>query len=173
MMCISALLRTSCEAYCFVLKWNPTMSMSKIPIYHTWVWNREICRCVIVRPRSHKLIVRRKIVPFKTIKYSIFFLVHSAIFSYISQYLETTWHLVQNSYIYYYYFCEIEKHTGSFLSSSTSDPDLGGFPQGWGVKCFVHGLYILQTGMHAWHFEHIVAPWQEIQSLAAHTNPPV
>ena len=33
------------------------------------------------------------------------------------------------------YFCEIEKHTGSFLSSSTADPDLGGFPQGWGVKC--------------------------------------
>ena len=67
---------------------------------YTLVWNREICRCVIVRPRSHMLIVRRKIVPFKTIKYYIFFLVHSAIFSYISQYLETTWHLVQNSYIY-------------------------------------------------------------------------
>ena len=32
-------------------------------LYHTWVWNRGICRCVIVRPRSHMLIVRRKIVP--------------------------------------------------------------------------------------------------------------
>ena len=41
-------------------------------LYHTWVWNREICRCVIVRPRSHMLIVRRKIVPIKTIKYFIF-----------------------------------------------------------------------------------------------------
>ena len=59
------------------------------------------------------------------------------------------------------------------MSSSTADPDLGGFPQGWGVKCIVQGLYILQTGMHAWHFEHIVAPRQEIQSLTAHTNPPV
>ena len=37
----------------------------------------------------------------------------------------------------------------------------------------VQGLHILQTGMHAWHFEHIVAPRQEIQSLTAHTNPPV
>ena len=49
----------------------------------------------------------------------------------------------------------------------------GRLTQTWGVKCFVQGLYILQTGMHAWHFEHIVAPRQEIQSLTAHTNPPV
>ena len=28
-------------------------------LYHTWVWNREICRCVIVRPWSHMLNVRR------------------------------------------------------------------------------------------------------------------
>ena len=26
-------------------------------LYHTWVWNRGICMCVIVRPRSHMLIV--------------------------------------------------------------------------------------------------------------------
>ena len=32
------------------------------------------------------------------------------------------------------------------------------------------GCKILQTGMHAWHFEHIDAPRQEIQSLTAHTN---
>ena len=37
--------------------------------------------------------------------FHFFFLVwlivlYSAIFSYISQYLETTWHLIQNSYIY-------------------------------------------------------------------------
>ena len=38
------------------------------PLYHTWVWNRGICRCVIVRPRSHMLIVRRKIVPITTTK---------------------------------------------------------------------------------------------------------
>ena len=37
-------------------------------LYHTWVWNRGICRCVIVRPRSHMLIVRRKIVPITTTK---------------------------------------------------------------------------------------------------------
>ena len=59
------------------------------------------------------------------------------------------------------------------MSSSAADPDLGGFPKAWGVKCIVQGLYILQTGMHAWHFEYIVAPRQEIQSLTAHTNPPV
>ena len=27
---------------------------------HAWVWNRRICRCVIVRPRSHMLIVKKK-----------------------------------------------------------------------------------------------------------------
>ena len=34
-------------------------------------------------------------------------------------------------------------------------------------------LYSLQTGMHAWYFECIVGPRPEIQSLKAHTNPPV
>ena len=29
-------------------------------LYHTWVWNRGICMCVIVRPRSHMLIVLKK-----------------------------------------------------------------------------------------------------------------
>ena len=51
------------------------------------------------------------------------------------------------------------------LSSSTADPDLGGFPQGWGFKCIIQGLYIFQTGMHAWHFEHIdrrFKVWQPI-----------
>ena len=29
-------------------------------LYHTWVWNRGICMCVIMRPRSHMLIVLKK-----------------------------------------------------------------------------------------------------------------
>ena len=32
-------------------------------LYHTWVWNRGICMCVIVRPRSHMLIVLKKVIP--------------------------------------------------------------------------------------------------------------
>ena len=35
----------------------------KIRLYHTWVWNRGICMCVIVRPRSHMLIVLKKVIP--------------------------------------------------------------------------------------------------------------
>ena len=34
-----------------------------ILLYHTWVWNRGICMCVIVRPRSHMLIVLKKVIP--------------------------------------------------------------------------------------------------------------
>ena len=34
-----------------------------VPLYHTWVWNRGICMCVIVRPRSHMLIVLKKVIP--------------------------------------------------------------------------------------------------------------
>ena len=34
-------------------------------------------------------------------------------------------------------------------------------------------LYILQTSMHAWHLEYIAGLWPKIQSLIAHTNPPV
>ena len=40
------------------------------------------------------------------------------------------------------------------MSSSTADRDLGGFPQGWGVKCIVQGLHILQTGIHAAFWTH-------------------
>ena len=43
-----------------------------ISLYHTWVWNHGICRCVIMRPRSHMMIVRRKNRAFKTIKCCIF-----------------------------------------------------------------------------------------------------
>ena len=32
-------------------------------LYHTWVRNRGICMCVIVRPRSHMLIVLKKVIP--------------------------------------------------------------------------------------------------------------
>ena len=32
-------------------------------LYHTWVWNHGICMCVIVRPRSHMLIVLKKVIP--------------------------------------------------------------------------------------------------------------
>ena len=35
-------------------------------LYHTWVWNRGICMCVIVRPRSHMLIVLKKVIPDST-----------------------------------------------------------------------------------------------------------
>ena len=34
-----------------------------IYLYHTWVWNRGICMRVIVRPRSHMLIVLKKVIP--------------------------------------------------------------------------------------------------------------
>ena len=37
-----------------------------IILYHTWVWNRGICMCVIVRPRSHMLIVLKKVIPHTT-----------------------------------------------------------------------------------------------------------
>ena len=77
-----------------------------------------------------------------------------------------------NSHIYLYYFCKIEKNIlGRSCLAALLTQTWEVFPQGWGVKCIVQGLYILQTGMHAWHLEHIVAPWQEIQSLTAHTNP--
>ena len=32
-------------------------------LYHKWVWNRGICMCVIVHPRSHMLIVLKKVIP--------------------------------------------------------------------------------------------------------------
>ena len=35
-------------------------------LYHTWVWNRGICMCVIVRPRSEMLVVLRKVTPATT-----------------------------------------------------------------------------------------------------------
>ena len=72
-------------------------------LYHNWVWNRGICRRVIVCPRSHMLIARRKIVPTTTIKcftFSLGKLLHSDIFWYIYKYLETTWHFIQDSWIY-------------------------------------------------------------------------
>ena len=42
-----------------------------------------------------------------------------------------------------------------------------------GALNIVEGLHILQLGMHAWHFEHKVAPRQEFQSLTAHNKPHV
>ena len=47
-----------------------TMKIEKF--YHTWVWNRGICRRVIVRPRSHILVMRRRIMPITTIQYFTF-----------------------------------------------------------------------------------------------------
>ena len=46
--------------YCF-LKYKTVVRPP--PLYHTWVWNRGICMCVIVRPRSHMLIVLKKVIP--------------------------------------------------------------------------------------------------------------
>ena len=42
-----------------------TVGLSAIygDLYHNWVWNRGICMCVIVRPRSHMLIVLKKVIP--------------------------------------------------------------------------------------------------------------
>ena len=37
-------------------------SMKYQLLHHTWVWNRGICKCVIVRPRSHMLIVLKKVI---------------------------------------------------------------------------------------------------------------
>ena len=68
-------------------------------------------------------------------------------------------------------FCKIEKNVGSFLSRST-DPHLLGFPLAWGFGCVVHGYVHLQTGMHAWHFENIVGPRPQIQSLTEHGYQP-
>ena len=72
-------------------------------LYHTWVSNLGICRHVIMRPWSHMLIVRRKIVPSTAMKYFTFSLgkmLHSNIFWYIFKYLESTRHFIKDSYIY-------------------------------------------------------------------------
>ena len=41
-------------------------------LYCIWLWNYLICSCVIVRQRSHMLIVRRKMVPATATKYFTF-----------------------------------------------------------------------------------------------------
>ena len=43
-----------------------TSASLQIILYHTWVWNLGICMCVIVRPRSHMLIVLKKVIPDRT-----------------------------------------------------------------------------------------------------------
>ena len=52
----------------FSLNFNPSSAndMTFYRLYHTWVWNRGICMCVIVRPRSHMLIVLKKVIPDST-----------------------------------------------------------------------------------------------------------
>ena len=47
------------NVYCAVNK-NTSPCHESSSWYHTWVWNRGICMCVIVRPRSHMLIVLKK-----------------------------------------------------------------------------------------------------------------
>ena len=50
------------NVYCFLNEISKPM-IEYIGLYHTWVWNRGICMCVIVRPRSHMLIVLIKVIP--------------------------------------------------------------------------------------------------------------
>ena len=57
----------------YSLKKHSCLTMWKVMLYHTWVWNPGICRSVIMHPWSHMLIVRRKIVPTTAMKYFTFY----------------------------------------------------------------------------------------------------
>ena len=83
--------------------WRPTSVILRHLISSIISYLGMICKRVIVRPRSHMLIVRRKLVPTTAMKYFTFSLgdlLHSDIYWYISKYLETTWHFIPDSYIY-------------------------------------------------------------------------
>ena len=48
------------DTVCMTYITNSRVIIDNVVLYHTWVWNRGICMCVIVRPRSHMLIVLKK-----------------------------------------------------------------------------------------------------------------
>ena len=81
-------------------------------------------------------------------------LLHSDIFETYFQIPRNYMAFFQDSYIYYKYFCKFEKHAswvvlrlGALLTQTWEDLHRAGA---------LDVLYILQTSMHAWHFENIV-----------------
>ena len=100
---------------------------------------------------AHMLVVRRQIFPITTIRYFPFscVVIDSVAFWYISIYFQ-----ISRNYM------ALLTQTWEVFHKA-------------GAEICCTGFHILQTGLHTWHFEYIVGPRPEIQSLTTHTNPPV
>ena len=134
-------------------------------LYHTWVWNRGICMCVIVRPRSHMLIVLKKVIPDTTIWLCLIVTIWSSQICFSVIFILFV--MIQNIWekkLHLFTLFPITRHCFSlFLVGSKSMLALLPFkvtmtPRHWNDKCFhrAGGDLICRFCICASHFQCIV-----------------